>query len=215
MQQHDDQDEREGAVHGRIPWHDPRALTADQRALYDEMASGPRAAGPFRLTDPEGRLEGPFNAMLIAPGVGGPLQRLGAAIRYATDLPDRWREIAILEVAVARRSDFEWYAHEHVGRNAGLTAEELSALRSGADAETFDEAERTVRAACRALVLRRGLDDDLYARAEAALGTARLYELVVLVGYYDTLALSLATFRTPLPPGEPPVFGQGPPSQAL
>ncbi|MEQ4721896.1 carboxymuconolactone decarboxylase family protein [Nonomuraea sp. B19D2] len=195
-------------MHGRIPWYDPPSLTAEQRAVYDEIAGGPRAAGPFRLTGPEGRLEGPFNAMLTAPGVGGPLQRLGAAIRYATDLPARWREIAILEVAVARRSDFEWYAHERVGRNAGLTDEELAALRSGADAGTFDEGERTVRAACRSLILRRGLDDDLYARAEATLGTGRLYELVVLVGYYDTLALSLTAFRTPLPAGEPPVFGQ-------
>ncbi|MFI7639336.1 carboxymuconolactone decarboxylase family protein [Nonomuraea sp. NPDC049400] len=197
-------------MHGRIPWYAPPSLTAEQRAVYDEIAGGPRAAGPFRLTDPERRLEGPFNAMLTAPGVGGPLQRLGAAIRYATDLPARWREIAILEVAVARRSDFEWYAHERVGRNAGLTEDELSALRSESDVATFDEAEQTVRAVCRALVLRRGLDDDLYARAEAALGRARLYELVVLAGYYDTLALSLATFRTPLPSGEPPVFGQDP-----
>ncbi|WP_433443924.1 carboxymuconolactone decarboxylase family protein [Nonomuraea sp. CA-141351] len=197
-------------MHGRIPWYSPKFLTSEQRAVYDEIASGPRATGPFRLTDPEGRLEGPFNAMLTAPGVGGPLQRLGAAIRYATDLPARWREIAILEVAVARRSDFEWYAHERVGRNAGLTEEELSALRSGSDAGTFDEPERTLRAVCRSLVLHRGLDDDLYARAEAALGTAHLYELVVLAGYYDTLALSLATFRTPLPAGEPPVFDQAP-----
>ncbi|MFC4015360.1 carboxymuconolactone decarboxylase family protein [Nonomuraea purpurea] len=187
-------------------------MTEEQRAVHDEITGGPRAAGPqaFRLTDREGRLEGPFNAMLAAPGVGGPLQRLGAAIRYATALPGRWREIAILEVALARRSDFEWYAHERVGRNAGLTEEELSALRSQADAPTFDEAERTVRSVCRALVAQRDLDDDLYARAEAALGTTSLYELVVLVGYYDTLALSLATFRTPLPAGEPPVFATEP-----
>ncbi|SEG91942.1 4-carboxymuconolactone decarboxylase [Thermomonospora echinospora] len=194
--------------HGRLPWYDPADLDDARRAVHDEIAGGPRAAGPqaFRLTGPGGRLEGPFNAMLIAPGVGGPLQRLGAAIRYATGLPDRWREIAILEVAVARRSDFEWYAHERVGRAAGLTDDELAALRTGHDAPDLDDAERTVRQVCRALLTERDLDDVLYERAITDLGLERLYELVVLVGYYDTLALSLRVFRTPLPDGEPPVF---------
>ncbi|GLY79232.1 carboxymuconolactone decarboxylase family protein [Actinoallomurus iriomotensis] len=196
-------------THGRVPWYDPAALDPERRAVYDEIAGGPRAAGPqaFRLTGTGGRLEGPFNAMLTAPGVGGPLQRLGSAIRYATALPARWREIAILEVAVVRHSDFEWYAHERVGRAAGLTEEELTALRSGADAPSLTSAERTVRAVCRALLTDRDLDDEPYTRATADLGTERLYELLVLVGYYDLLALSLRTLRTPLPAGEPPVFG--------
>ncbi|WP_329244936.1 carboxymuconolactone decarboxylase family protein [Actinoallomurus sp. NBC_01490] len=195
-------------THGRVPWYDPAALDPERRAVHDEIAGGPRAAGPqaFRLTDARGRLEGPFNAMLTAPGVGGPLQRLGSAIRYATDLPARWREIAILEVAVVRRSDFEWYAHERVGRAAGLTDEELAALRSGGEAPSLSSAERTVRCVCRALLSLRDLDDELYERATADLGLERLYELLVLVGYYDLLALSLRTFRTPLPAGEPPIF---------
>ena len=41
------------------------------------------------------------------------------------------REIAILEGAALRRADFEWYAHARVGRNAGLTDEELDALLRG------------------------------------------------------------------------------------
>lgn len=195
--------------HGRMPWYDPAGLDTERRAVYDEIAGGPRAAGPqaFELTDPDGRLEGPFNAMLTAPGIGGPLQRLGAAIRYASSLPARWREIAILEVAVARRSDFEWYAHERAGRAAGLGDDELAALAQGLDHPGLEAAERTLRKVVRALVAERDLDDELYARALADLGAERLYELLVLVGYYDTLALSLRVFRTPLPEGEPPVFG--------
>ncbi|MEU8251782.1 carboxymuconolactone decarboxylase family protein [Nonomuraea sp. NPDC048916] len=200
-------------MHGRIPWYAHTTLTPEQRAVYDEIVAGPRAGGPFRLTDPAGRLEGPFNAMLTAPGVGGPLQRLGAAIRYATSLPDRSREIAILEVSAVRRCDFEWYAHERVGRGVGLTEEELAALSTGADAVTFDEAERTLRAVCRALLTDRSLDDALYARAVTDLGEPMLYELVILVGYYDTLVLSLSAFRTPLPAGEPPVFDRPAPER--
>ncbi len=195
-------------THGRLPWYDPSSLDPEQRAVYDEITGGPRATGrAFRLTDDSGRLEGPFNAMLTAPGAGMALQRLGAAIRYATTLPDRWREIAILEAAVARRCDFEWYAHERVARAAGFTDDELAALRDGADAPAFTPEERTVRAVCRTLLSGGDLDDPTYAHAEQTLGRTALYELVVLLGYYDTLALSLRVFRTPLPAGQPPIFG--------
>lgn len=195
--------------HGRLPWYHPATLDTPRRALYEEITAGPRAAGPqaFALTDGSGRLEGPFNAMLTAPDVGRALQQLGTTIRYATGLPARWREIAILQTAAVRRSRFEWYAHERVGRAAGLTEAELTAIATDTDVPTLDQPERTVREVCRELLVHRDLNDELYARAERDLGIELLYELVVLVGYYDLLALSLRAFRTPLPAGETPGFG--------
>jgi 4-carboxymuconolactone decarboxylase len=43
------------------------------------------------------------------------------------------------------------------------------------------------------------LDDDQYADAVAQLGTAALFELTILVGYYATLALQLRVFRVGAP----------------
>jgi 4-carboxymuconolactone decarboxylase len=117
----------------RIPKLEPAALDEDQRALYDAIAGGRRAQGPqlFRLADSEGRLEGPFNAFLLQPRLGSALQALGSAVRYDTGLDDRCREIAILIVAAHWESDFEWYAHEAVGRSVGLGDAELAAVRDG------------------------------------------------------------------------------------
>ena len=194
------------AVHGRLPWPRPEELDEPRRAVYDAIAGGPRATGPFRLVDAEGRLEGPFNAMLVSPGVGSALQELGAAVRYRTSLPDRAREIAILALAALRRSDFEWYAHERVGRGAGLSDAELTALRDGGSPETFSGQERAVLDVTRALATAGDLDDEAFAAAESALGREALAELVVLVGYYDLLALSLRVWRTPVPAGESAPF---------
>jgi hypothetical protein len=57
-------------------------LDEEQRALYQDVASGPRSRGPqsFALCDEAGRLEGPFNAMLLSPRLGGALQALGAGV---------------------------------------------------------------------------------------------------------------------------------------
>ena len=117
----------------RLPKLAPSALDDEQRALYDAITGGRRAQGPqvFRLADPEGRLEGPFNAFLLQPRLGSALQALGSSVRYDTGLGDRCREIAILVVAAHWRSDFEWYAHEAVARSVGLTDAELAAVRDG------------------------------------------------------------------------------------
>jgi 4-carboxymuconolactone decarboxylase len=195
-------------MHGRLPWPTPSQLDEPRRAVYDAIAGGPRAAGPqaFRLTDADGRLEGPFNAMLVSAGVGLALQELGAAVRYRTRFSDRAREIAILALAALRRSDFEWYAHERVGRRAGLTEEELAGLLAGGEPDTLSEPEAALLRATRVLATQSDLDDEAFATAEAALGREQLAELVVLVGYYDLLALSLRVWRTPLPAGEASPF---------
>lgn len=88
----------------RIPRPTPDELDAEQHRLYEAITSGSRAGGPgsAELTDEDGRLAGPFNAMLLNPPVGDALQRLGAAVRYRGRLTDRAREVAILAVAAHR-----------------------------------------------------------------------------------------------------------------
>lgn len=193
---------------GRLDWYEPHELDGHARQLYDRITGGPRARGPqaLPLTDDAGRLEGPFNALLVSPEIGTAVQELGTAIRYRGALSDRAREIAILEVAALHRSEFEWYAHERLGRRAGLTGAEIAALRDGVAAPSFDRVESLVRTVVRALVRERDLDDASYHDASDVLGNALLMELVALVGYYELLALNLRVWRTPLPDGAEPVF---------
>ncbi|MEV4287903.1 carboxymuconolactone decarboxylase family protein [Nonomuraea bangladeshensis] len=180
----------------RLPGLRPDELDEEQRQLYQAIAGGPRSRGPqpFALADAEGRLRGPFNAMLLSPPVGGALQALGAAVRYGSVLPARVRELAILAVAAHWDSAFEREAHEAVGRACGLTEDELATLREGGLPEPDDPGERAALRAVAALTARGRLDDEEYAGAVAALGERGLFELTTLVGYYGTLALQLRVF---------------------
>ncbi len=195
--------------HGRLPWPARADLDPAATSVYDAIASGPRATGPqhFRLTSDEGRLEGPFNALVLAPQVGQAVQELGAAIRYRTALTARQREIAILAIAAAARSDFEWYAHEAVGRAAGLTGPEIAALRAGEPSPTFEATEALVWRICHGLATTRALAPVDAADGEAWLGVAGLVELVTLTGYYLMLDLAMRAFDTPLPAGVQSPFG--------
>ena len=178
----------------------PADLDDHQRVVYDAIAGGKRAEGPqlFRLRDEDGGLEGPFNAFLLQPRVGGPLQAVGSAIRYETALSDRAREVAILVVGVHWRSEYEWYAHEAVGRHVGLTDAELAGIQDGSYA-VLPEQERTVAELTHALATDGDLDDAAYAKAVELLGESGLFELTTLVGYYATLALQLRVFRVGVP----------------
>jgi 4-carboxymuconolactone decarboxylase len=185
----------------RLPRLTPAELTADQRAVYDSIAGGRRAQGPqlFRLVADDGGLEGPFNAFLLQPRLGLALQALGAAVRYDTTVGDRAREIAILVVAAECDSAFEWYAHEAIGRHAGLTDDELAALREHRFEAFPSEVEQVVAATAHALAARGDLDDAEYRRAVDTLGRPVLFELLTLVGYYSALALQLRVFRVSTP----------------
>ncbi len=181
---------------GRIPGFTPNSLDPDQAALYESIAGGPRAQGPqhFSLTHEDGSLAGPFNALLLSPGLGGAIQELGTAVRYRTALTARERELAILIVATHWDSAFERMAHEAVGRAAGLSEEELSAVSDGRMPELADDRERVCALLTRALVLG-DVDDALWARASGVLDQPTIFELTTLVGYYALLALQLRVFR--------------------
>lgn len=179
----------------------PAELTPAQRALYDQITSGPRAAGPqhFGLVDDAGALAGPFGLMLYQPELGRPLQELGSAIRYRTSLSDRLREIAILAVAAATTSAFEQYAHERVGRAAGLTEPELADLAARRFVPVDPTESAGYRVCERLLDGTAGLTDLEYGEFVGALGERTLMELVVLVGYYRTLAQLLDVFDVGAP----------------
>jgi 4-carboxymuconolactone decarboxylase len=187
------------------PLH-PDELDADQRAVYDALADPPGRVG----LDPDGSLQGPFDAMLRAPRSGAALQSVGAALRYRSVLSERVRELATLLVAAHHRSAFEWHAHAPLAAAAGLPDALVEAIRTGGPVEPDDPAERAAAVAVGELLATGDLDDGTWAGAVGALGEAGAVELTTLVGYYSLLATQMRVLRVPLPPDAPAV-GWDPP----
>jgi 4-carboxymuconolactone decarboxylase len=187
----------------RLPLLGPSALSEDQRQVYEAVVSGRRAEqSSFGVTDGQGHLLGPYNAMLHSPSVGMSLQELGAAVRFRTRFTPREREIAILLVAAYRRSDYIWYAHERAGRDVGLSESELEALRLGDDPAFTDARELAIYGIVESLIKAGDLGDAAYGESVSVLGHSVLVELITLIGYYMTLALQLRVFRVGVPAGE-------------
>ena len=176
---------------GRLAPRSPNRLDEPARAVYDRIIASRShgRASPFPLVDIDGALVGPFNAMVAAPHVGGPLAELGAALRYRGHLTDRARELSILTVAARRDSDFEWQSHYGIAANLGITDDVLAAIHDRAYPLILtDPIERAVVAGATRVLEGSALDDAEYAELVELIGEDGLIELVVLVGYYELLA---------------------------
>lgn len=193
---------------GRLPLQGRDDLDGTQRALHDAIVGGERATGPYRVADEQGRLIGPFNALLSAPQLGHAVQQVGAELRFAGSLPPRTRELVICTVAAHWGSAYEWYAHSRIAPLTGVTAEELAAIgTAGASAPLLpgvSPAEAAALRLARSLLHDREVDDATYADAAEHLDRAALVELTVLVGYYQLLAGVLAMADVPAPAEPPP-----------
>jgi 4-carboxymuconolactone decarboxylase len=181
----------------------PTELSPRQARVYAEITGGPRGATPplFSISDDQGALLGPFNAMLFAPEVGDALQALGSALRFESGLPGRLREAVILVVASRLGSAFERYAHEAVGRDVGLTESEIDRLRQTPVGVVFDDpGEQAVLQLADRQLSGDEVDDQLYAAAAATLTERGLVEITTLVGYYSMLAQQMKIFAADFVP---------------
>lgn len=167
-------------------------LTADQREVYDAILGGRRAAATSSLADPEGHLQGPFNAMLYAPAVGHRLQALGESIRFDLSLSDREREFATLYVAGRFRSTYEISAHTALATVVGLSANDIQALTTGHAPDGLTERDAAILGLVVGLCDERVVES-IRTEAIATLGPQVVVELTILVGYYRSLALLIDT----------------------
>ncbi len=172
----------------------PDDLDPAQRELYLALTGGPRAsaAAVVPVTDADGRLEGPFNALLYAPDLGHAVQAVGARIRYGSTLSDRERELVTLLVAGALRSGYELAAHRRLAAAAGVAAAEIETLAAGRAPDGRTDRERAILRLGGHLLAEND-DDALVDAVTADLGHRAVVEVTVLVGYYRMLALLLDT----------------------
>lgn len=168
------------------------SLTPDQRAVYNAVNSPPRGSLGFN---------GPYAAYIKAPGIGGPTQELGAAIRFNAACPEKFQKIASCVVGQYHQAKFEFAAQTPYARKAGLSESVIEALRIGETPDFDTSAERCIYNFCRQLVLVRHVEDDIYARARDVLGETQLVELVATIAYYTTVCMTLNAFDVSLPEG--------------
>ena len=106
-------------------------------------------------------------------------------------LPPRLRELAVLRIAHVSACAYEWNEHTAIGKQAGLTDDDIAALQRG---EAADEFDRTVLTAVDELVESTCISDATWAALGERLDKRQLMDFVFTIGGYHMLAMALNTF---------------------
>ncbi len=172
----------------------PETMTPEQKKVADAIQSGPRGAG----------LRGPFNALLRSPDLCDLVQRVGAYVRYASSIPARLNEMAIIMAGRKWTAQYEFYAHRKLAIEAGLRTEICDAIAVNKRPDAMQPDEVVVYDFCSELLSTGQVSDAHYKAVTDKFGERGAIDLVGAVGYYSLVSMVLNVDRVPLPPGETP-----------
>jgi alkylhydroperoxidase family enzyme len=169
----------------------PRIAPGDRGEIGLVNAAIARAAGlatrggPPRIFTTLGRHRRLFRRWLWFAG----------ALMPGGKLPREETELVILRVAHNTCSEYEWSQHERMGRRAGLSEEEISRVRAGADATGWSRRLTLLLRAADEMHERRQIGPELWGQLGHHLDEVLLIELCMLIGHYEMLAMTLNTLE--------------------
>lgn len=143
-----------------------------------------------------------FRALANSPEALRRFNGLGEWIRYGCQLDPRLRELAILQVGYLTASPYEWSHHVRIGRDFGVTDEDLKAVVAATRGEPHDlgELEANVLRAARELTTDRGVTDGTWAALAAHLDDGRRVDLVLIISFYNAVVRVLGGLRVDVEP---------------
>lgn len=160
----------------------------DTDGEHDSVAERIRARRGGRLTPLD-------RTLLHSPPFADGWNSLLGTIRTEGLLPGVLRELAILRVAELNGAEYEWAAHAPVAKDAGLTIEQISALRPGGNPARLDERQRAVLAYTDAMTTEITVPDELFATLRRHFTDREIVELTVTIGAYNLVSRFLVALE--------------------
>ena len=176
----------------RLPPISEESLNESQKKVLKAIQDGPRGEIP---------LTGPFAAWVKAGKLGDNIQKLGASLRYETELDEIVKEMVICCVGYHYKAKCELSYHSKLEINAGLSEKIIQNLREGAEPEFNDSRLDLAYRITNQLLQSHSVDDKAYTEGINEFGEQGMIELVSLVGYYCLVSLTLNIFEVPLDNG--------------
>jgi alkylhydroperoxidase family enzyme len=170
---------------GRLAYPDPESLDGTSAAII--------AKSPINL----------FRMLANNPGLLKHWYEFGEWIRWDGRLDARLRELAILMVGALTLSPYEFSHHVKIGRQFGVTDEDLAAVVACArrsQPAQLGETEALVLAAARELTENVTLSGQLWAELGQRMDQSAVLELIAVVGFYNMVVRVLAAVELDVEP---------------
>jgi len=169
----------------------PDTLPSEARDVYE------------RILRDRGYIPGPYRFWLASPGFADRIEPVEDFLRHGVALEGRQVELIVLAIARHWKSQYVWSSHAPAALQAGVEADVVEAIRTGAAVPLAREDDALCYAFSKALLAGEGVDDTLWAKAQALLGERRINEIMGLLGLYTSVCLTMVAYRMPTKNGEP------------
>lgn len=115
-------------------------------------------------------------------------------------LPRRDTELVILRIAHLTGCDYEWAHHQRLGRRTGLSSEQLARVPEGSGDPGWTPHEALLLRAAEELHEEGVAGDELWAALSAEFSERERIELLMLIGHYEMIAMTLKSLGVQVEP---------------
>jgi len=164
----------------------------------DRMTPEQQEGFRYLVDGPRGRLPGPYKVWVHNPKLLHAAAPLGQHFTPGqSSLSEREREIAVVVITSKWHSAYPNNAHEKRGKEVGLPAAAVEAIIAGLPTWFDDAREQVVYEVAMALAGERLVPQGLYDRAVGVLGHEGITDVIVLMGYYTSVSLTMNFYAVP------------------
>jgi 4-carboxymuconolactone decarboxylase len=164
----------------------------------DKMTPAQREGYRFLIDGPRGRLPGPYKIWVHNPALVHAAAPLGNHFTPGkSSLSEREREIAVIVITSTWSSAYPTAAHEKRGKEVGLPAAAVEAIIGGLPTSFPDAREQVVYEMALALAGGGLISQGLHDRAVKTLGHESVTDVIVLMGYYTCVSLTMNFYAVP------------------
>ncbi len=125
----------------------------------------------------------------------------GNHVLFKSTLPPRERELIILRIGWLCEAEYEWAQHVLIGKEAGLTAEEIDRVKAGPNARGWSEADKLLLQATDELRKDAFITDATWNGLCQHFDKKQLMDVVFAVGQYNLVSMALNTLGVQLDDG--------------
>lgn len=166
------------------------------RIPYIEEKDHPELASLIgRIKTERGELLDPYKVLLNSPELMDGWLGFFVALRRKAKLKGRYRELAIMRVAILNRAEYEYENHLPFALKEGATSEQMATLKAWQLSSLFDATERAVLAYTDAMTKEIQVPDELFAEVRKHFDAQELVELTVTIGAYNLVSRFLEAMQ--------------------
>jgi alkylhydroperoxidase family enzyme len=174
----------------RVPTVAPETLQGEARQILDRSTLN-------------GRTLNIFTTLIHHPKLMKRWQVFGSHVLNKSTLPPRDRELLILRIGWLCRCEYEFGQHVVIGKEAGLSDEEIERIARGPDATGWEPFDATLLRAADELHGDAFLSDETWQALAQRYDTRQMIDVVFTVGQYNLVSMALNSLGVQLDEGFP------------